>query len=112
MQFEITDRAAIIFAEEFYAALVDGLAVDAALAESRKAIYGDGNDVEGGGQSCSCEYATGSCSTCRNYLRMRRWFPDRQHATRLCHSSDVVRRAGGRGLKQGDCGYTSYSALA
>ena len=74
MQFEITDRAAIIFAEEFYAALVDGLAVDAALAESRKAIYGDGNDVEGGGQSCSCEYATGSCSTCRNYLRMRRWF--------------------------------------
>jgi CHAT domain len=48
MQFEITDRAAIIFAEELYAALVDGLAVDAALAESRKAIYGDGNDVEWG----------------------------------------------------------------
>jgi hypothetical protein len=48
MQFEITDRAAIIFAEEFYAALVDGLPVDAALAETRKAIYGDGNDIEWG----------------------------------------------------------------
>ena len=48
MQFEITDRAAIIFAEEFYAALVDGLPVDAALAETRKAIYADGNDIEWG----------------------------------------------------------------
>jgi hypothetical protein len=48
MQFEITDRAAIIFAEELYAALVEGLPVDAALAEARKAIYGDGNDVEWG----------------------------------------------------------------
>ncbi len=48
MQFEITDRAAITFAEEFYAALVEGLPVDAALAETRKAIYADGNDVEWG----------------------------------------------------------------
>jgi hypothetical protein len=48
MQFEITDRAAIIFAEELYAALVEGLPVDAALAETRKAIYGDGNDIEWG----------------------------------------------------------------
>jgi hypothetical protein len=46
MQFEITDRAAIVFAAEFYAAVADGYAVDAALAEARKAIYADGNDIE------------------------------------------------------------------
>jgi CHAT domain len=48
MQFEITDRAAIIFAGELYAALADGYAVDSALAEARKAIYADHNDVEWG----------------------------------------------------------------
>jgi hypothetical protein len=48
MQFEITDRAAIIFAGEFYSALADGYAVDTALAEARKAIYADHNDVEWG----------------------------------------------------------------
>jgi hypothetical protein len=46
MQFEITDRAAIVFAGEFYAALADGYPVDAALAEARKAIFADQNDVE------------------------------------------------------------------
>ena len=46
MQFEITDRAALVFAGEFYAAVADGYAVDAALAEARKAIYADDNDVE------------------------------------------------------------------
>jgi formylglycine-generating enzyme required for sulfatase activity len=48
MQFEITDQAAIIFAEEFYAALADGHPVDAALAGSRKAIFAAGNDIEWG----------------------------------------------------------------
>ena len=48
MQFEITDQAAIIFAEEFYAALADGHSVDAALADSRKAIFAAGNDIEWG----------------------------------------------------------------
>ena len=48
MQFEITDRAAIVFGGEFYSALADGLAVDAAVAEARKAIYADQNDVEWG----------------------------------------------------------------
>jgi hypothetical protein len=48
MQFEITDRAAIIFAEELYTALADGYPVDAALAEARKAIYADRNDIEWG----------------------------------------------------------------
>ncbi len=46
MQFEITDLAAITLAHEFYGALADGYAVDAALAEARKAIFAQGNDVE------------------------------------------------------------------
>jgi CHAT domain len=46
MQFEITDVAAITFAEELYRALVNSLPIDAALAEARKAIYADGNDIE------------------------------------------------------------------
>jgi CHAT domain len=46
MQFEITDRAAISFADWFYTALTHGLPIDAALAEARKGIYGSGNDLE------------------------------------------------------------------
>jgi CHAT domain/Kelch motif len=46
MQFEITDRAAIVFARHLYDALADGLPIDAALAEARKAIWADDNDVE------------------------------------------------------------------
>jgi formylglycine-generating enzyme required for sulfatase activity len=38
MQYEITDRAAIEFARAFYEALADGMPVDAAVAEARKAI--------------------------------------------------------------------------
>jgi hypothetical protein len=48
MQFEITDQAAIIFADEFYAAAADGYPVDAALAAARKAIFAGGNDIEWG----------------------------------------------------------------
>ena len=48
MQFEITDRAAIVFAGEFYAALADGYPVDSAVAEARKAIFADANDIEWG----------------------------------------------------------------
>ena len=48
MQFEITDRAAIVFAAEFYSALADGLPVDSSVAEARKAIYADQNDIEWG----------------------------------------------------------------
>lgn len=48
MQFAITDRAALILAQEFYAALASGYPVDAALAEARVAIYADGNDIEWG----------------------------------------------------------------
>ena len=38
MQYEITDRAAVEFARSFYEALVEGLPVDAAVTEARKAI--------------------------------------------------------------------------
>ncbi len=38
MQYEITDRAAIEFARAFYEALADGLPVDAAMVEARKAV--------------------------------------------------------------------------
>jgi hypothetical protein len=48
MQFEITDEAAIVFAHELYLAIADGWAVDAALAEARKALYARTNDVEWG----------------------------------------------------------------
>ena len=48
MQFEISDEAAITFSGELYAALSDGFPVDAALAEARKAIYLQPNDVEWG----------------------------------------------------------------
>jgi hypothetical protein len=44
----ITDQAAIIFAEEFYAAIADKYPVDAALAAARKAIFAAGNDIEWG----------------------------------------------------------------
>jgi hypothetical protein len=48
MQFEITDEAAIIFAENFYGALADNLPIDAAMAQARKAIFAAKNDVEWG----------------------------------------------------------------
>ncbi|MFN8439899.1 MAG: SUMF1/EgtB/PvdO family nonheme iron enzyme [Caldilineaceae bacterium] len=48
MQFEITDQAAITLAQAFYEALLMGTSVDVALAEARKAIFAEGNDVEWG----------------------------------------------------------------
>ena len=48
MQFEITDEAAITFAGRLYSALVQGFPIDAALAQSRKAIFAAGNDTEFG----------------------------------------------------------------
>jgi hypothetical protein len=48
MQFEITDQAANTFAGSFYSALADGYPADAALAEARKAIFVQGNDIEWG----------------------------------------------------------------
>lgn len=48
MRSRVTDEAAIAFAQEFYAAVADGCAVDAALAEARKAIFVQGHDAEWG----------------------------------------------------------------
>jgi formylglycine-generating enzyme required for sulfatase activity len=48
MQSEITNKAAVTFAWEFYASLADGYPVDAALAEARVAIFAQENDIEWG----------------------------------------------------------------
>ena len=49
MQFEITDEAAIVFAERMYEALGHGYGVDAAVAQARKAIFAaHKDDVEFG----------------------------------------------------------------
>ena len=48
MQFEVTDEAAITFAEEFYAATADRYPVNAALAAARKAISAANNNIEWG----------------------------------------------------------------
>jgi len=46
MQFEITDRAALAFSKEFYAALADNYPIEAAVGEARKAIFGLPNETE------------------------------------------------------------------
>ena len=46
MQFEITDQAAITFAQSLYEAVADGLPLDAATAEARNAILDQPNPVE------------------------------------------------------------------
>jgi hypothetical protein len=48
MQFEITDRAAITFAERLFGTLARSFPIDAALAQARKAIFASGSDVEFG----------------------------------------------------------------
>jgi WD40 repeat protein/tetratricopeptide (TPR) repeat protein len=48
MQFEVTDQAAVVFAERLYTALAQGYPVDAALAHARRAIWAAGNTVEFG----------------------------------------------------------------
>ena len=46
MQSPISDRAAICFSREFYSAIRDGCPLDFALAEARKAIFADVNELE------------------------------------------------------------------
>jgi len=48
MQFEITDRAAVLFAGEFYTMLAEGQPIDSAISEARLSIWADSNDVEWG----------------------------------------------------------------
>ncbi|MFN3982407.1 MAG: CHAT domain-containing protein, partial [Caldilinea sp.] len=46
MQFAISDAAATVFAHEFYAAIADGYALEAALTEARKAMFAQQQGVE------------------------------------------------------------------
>jgi hypothetical protein len=46
MQREISDEAAITLSHEFYAAIAEGYPVDAALAEARKGIFAQNNEIE------------------------------------------------------------------
>ena len=46
MQFAISDRAAVLFAGEFYWKLADCGVVDSSLAFARQALYASGNEVE------------------------------------------------------------------
>lgn len=48
MQFVISDGAAVTFSSELYAAIGDGLPIDAAVSEARKAVYIESNGVEWG----------------------------------------------------------------
>jgi CHAT domain-containing protein len=48
MQFEVNERTAVTFSNEFYRSLADNYPVDAALTEARKAIYTQGQDIEWG----------------------------------------------------------------
>ena len=46
MQFEISDPAALVFSQSFYQAIADGLPVDVATLEARRAMFAEGNEVE------------------------------------------------------------------
>jgi hypothetical protein len=46
MQFEISDTAAISFSQSFYQAIADGLPVDVATVEARRAMFAEGNEIE------------------------------------------------------------------
>ena len=48
MQFEVTDKTAIVFAHEFYSSLLNGAPVDAALSDARLAIFTDVKNIEWG----------------------------------------------------------------
>jgi hypothetical protein len=72
MQFEVSERTAATLSREFYRSVADNYPVDAALAEARKAIYTQGQDIEWGipvlfmrspdGQLFDVEPATGTQS--------------------------------------------------
>ena len=46
MQFEISDPAALAFSQSFYQAIADGLPVDVATVEARRAMFADDNEIE------------------------------------------------------------------
>ena len=53
MQFELTDEAAMTFAQQFCSALVDNYPVNTALATARKGIYSQGNGLKWDPPRCS-----------------------------------------------------------
>jgi hypothetical protein len=46
MQFEISDPAAIVFSQAFYQAIAEGLPVDVAMVEARRAMFAEGHEIE------------------------------------------------------------------
>lgn len=46
MQFEIPDKAALVFSRAFYQAIADDLPVDVATVEARRVMFAEGNEVE------------------------------------------------------------------
>jgi hypothetical protein len=46
MQFEISDSAALLFSQSFYRDIAAGIPVDVATAETRRAIFARGNEIE------------------------------------------------------------------
>jgi tetratricopeptide (TPR) repeat protein len=46
MQFEISDPAAVVFSQAFYEAIADGMPVDVAMVEARRAMFAEGHEVE------------------------------------------------------------------
>jgi len=46
MQFEISDPAALVFGQSFYQAIADGLPVDVATVEARRAMFAEGSEIE------------------------------------------------------------------
>ena len=46
MQFEISDPAAVVFSQSFYQAIADGLPVDVATVEARRAMFAGDNEIE------------------------------------------------------------------
>jgi hypothetical protein len=46
MQFAISDSAALLFSQSFYQDIADGIPVDVATAETRRAIFACGNEIE------------------------------------------------------------------
>jgi hypothetical protein len=92
MQFEVTDDAAITMAHEFYSALADGYAVDAALAEARKAMFARGSTVEWGTPVLFLRAANGRIfnvdrSNARNSARQ-------EPAERIRAGNDVTKKEG------------------
>ena len=66
MQFEISDKAAVIFADSFYKSIAIGFPVDAAVSEARKAIFMMPNEIEWGTPVLYMRTKNGVLFTCKD----------------------------------------------